>query len=149
MIGTTMTLPHEHDAVLLDRVWAVTGELTRAVATVRAETPFGATPQGWPDWLLIELMAQTVAGGAGIREFVPGTRPQLGLLLGVRNFSCRTPLFAPGIELQLEAAESSRDEFGMGVFDCSIDVDGRRAASATLSVYLPAQVDDYLESLES
>jgi hypothetical protein len=37
----------------------------------------------------------------------------------------------------------------MGVFDCTIDVDGRRAASATLSVYLPAQVDDYLESLES
>ena len=148
MTPAARVVPHEHDAVLLDRLWALDAATTCAVATVRPGSPFGEPGDGWPDWMLIELMAQVVAGGAGLREFSLGTRPRLGLLLGVRNFTCSLPQVTAGSELRIEAAESSRDENGMGVFDCSVSLGGQQIAGATLSVYLPASVKDYLESLE-
>lgn len=148
MTAASEVLPHEGDSVLLDRVWAVDATVTRASATVRADIPFVAAAGGWPAWLVIEIMAQAVAGSAGLREYRPGVRPRLGLLLGARNLVCKSDAFAPGASLLVEVMESSRDEDGMGVYDCTVDVEGKRIASATLSVYLPASVDDYLGSLE-
>jgi len=141
-------VPHEGDAVLLSCVWAE-GELrTLGRATVAADTPFTDAAGGWPDWMLVELMAQVVAAGAGIREFRPGVRPRLGLLLGVRDFRCTLPHLATGTELLVEALEGMRDESGMGVFDCTVAVGSGQVASAILSVYLPDDVAAYLESLE-
>jgi predicted hotdog family 3-hydroxylacyl-ACP dehydratase len=148
MTAAAEVLPHEGDAVLLQQVWAVDATVTRATATVSLDTPFVAADGRWPAWLAIEIMAQAVAGSAGLREYRPGVRPRLGLLLGARNLECKSDAFASGTALLIEVTESSRDEHGMGVYDCTIDADGTRIASATLSVYLPASVDDYLGSLE-
>jgi predicted hotdog family 3-hydroxylacyl-ACP dehydratase len=141
-------VPHEGDAILLDEVWQESAHMTRATVVVAGPTPFTDTPGGWPAWLIIELMAQVVAASAGLREFRPGVRARLGLLLGVRSFICRQDVFAAGTRLQLEAAESSRDESGMGVFDCRLAADGKALASGVLTVYLPDSADAYLESLE-
>jgi len=141
-------VPHEFGAVLIDSVEAVDAHLTRATAHVHAGTPFGDGDEGWPAWVVAEIMAQTVAAGVGIREFQPGVRPRLGLLLGIRQFECSQPLLAPGSHLVFEAFESTRDERGMAVFDCTIASDGARIASAILSVYLPQNVDEYLRSIE-
>jgi predicted hotdog family 3-hydroxylacyl-ACP dehydratase len=142
------TLPHEADAVLLDEVEAVTPLTTRARARVRPGTPFCDGDAGWPTWMVPELMAQAVAAGVGLREFRPGVRPRLGLLLGVRDLRCSVEHLVPGSELLIEAFESTRDERGMGVFDCTLAADTVPAASATLSVYLPDDVDEYLGSIE-
>lgn len=143
-------VPHTGDAVLLDEVCAVDALLTRARATVRPGIPFAAAARGWPSWLALELMAQVVAASAGMREYRPGVAPRLGLLLGARSFRCDRDWLAPGTALELEAVESSRDEAGRGVYDCALRVAGADAAAATasLSVYLPADVDAYLGSLE-
>jgi predicted hotdog family 3-hydroxylacyl-ACP dehydratase len=141
-------VPHEGDAVLLDEVWQESAQLTRASATVRQPTPFTAAGDGWPAWLAIELMAQVVAAGAGLRELHPGGRARLGLLLGVRTFRCPETLFATGTRLEIEALESTRDASGLGVFDCSLAADGRILASGVLTVYLPDSAEDYLEHLE-
>jgi len=142
-------LPHEADAVLLEDLRAIDAHVTRATATVRAPSPFSDADGGWPAWLIVELMAQTVAAGVGLREFQPGVRPRLGLLLGVRDFACAVDRFAPGTRLAFEVTESTRDERGMGVFDCVLEVGAAQVAKATLSVYLPPDVDEYLRSIES
>jgi predicted hotdog family 3-hydroxylacyl-ACP dehydratase len=141
-------VPHVGDAVLLSTAWAEDEQRTLGRATVLAAVPFADTAGGWPPWMLVELMAQLVAAGAGIREFRPGVRPRLGLLLGVRDFRCTLPHLVTGTELLVEALEGMRDESGMGVFDCTVAVGSGQVASAILSVYLPDDVAAYLESLE-
>ena len=140
-------LPHEGDAVLLEAIRADGPAFTRASAIVRTVGPFGASA-GWPAWMVVEVMAQVVAAGAGLREFRPGIRPRLGLLLGVREFSCRREFLVPGTRVSFEVVEGMRDASGLGVFDCTAAVDGEPIASAILSVYLPDDVDTYLRSLE-
>ncbi len=141
-------VPHEEDAILLDGVWQESPYRTRGTARVHGPTPFSDEHGGWPSWLAIELMAQVVAASAGLREFRAGVRARLGLLLGVRAFACARHSFADGSSLQIESIESTRDESGMGVFDCSLTADGIATATGTLTVYLPESVDSYLDSLE-
>ena len=133
---------------MLDKVWQESPYRTRGSALVRGRTPFSDDDSGWPSWMAIELMAQVVAASAGLREFRAGARARLGLLLGVRAFACARPSFAVGTSLQIESLESTRDDSGMGVFDCSLLADGTATATGTLTVYLPESVDGYLESLE-
>ena len=76
---------------------------------------------------------------------MPNQRAQNQTLIA---FACDRDYFAPGTALEIEALESTRDEYGMGVFDCTVSAAGTRAASAMLSVYLPANVETYLGSLE-
>jgi len=142
-------LPHEYDAVLLDAVWPGGPSLTLARATVRAGTPFNDAGGGWPDWVAIELLAQLVAACAGLREYRPGVRPRLGLLLGVREYCVLRPGFAPGEQLDLSVHESSRDEDGSGVYDGELRIAGELAASAILTVFLPADVEAYLQGNEA
>jgi predicted hotdog family 3-hydroxylacyl-ACP dehydratase len=141
-------VPHEDDAMLLYDVWQKSAYRTQASAVVRGSTPFSEQIGGWSSWMAIELMAQVVAASAGLREFRPGARARLGLLLGVRSFTCSRDFFPAGTELQIEAIESTRDKSGMGVYDCDLTVDGQAVASGVLTVYLPESVDSYLESLE-
>jgi predicted hotdog family 3-hydroxylacyl-ACP dehydratase len=145
-------LPHEGDAVLLDEVWAVSATRTCATATVRPGIPFCATAAGdavgWPAWLAIELLAQVVAASAGLREYRPGSRPRLGLLLGAREFRSRLQWLPAGAQLELTVDESSREANGMGVYDGVLCIDGEPVASTILSAYLPEDVDDYLQGVE-
>ncbi len=147
-LDPALYVPHEDDAILVDTVWQESPFCTRGTALVRALTPFSEQDDGWPCWMAIELMAQVVAASAGLREFRAGARARLGLLLGVRDFLCARDSFATGTRLQIESIESTRDDSGMGVFDCSLAADGTATASGTLTVYLPESVDSYLESLE-
>jgi predicted hotdog family 3-hydroxylacyl-ACP dehydratase len=141
-------LPHEGDAVLLDEAWAQSATRTRASALVRTGTPFSDLPDGWPAWLAIELLAQVVAASAGLREYRPGVRARLGLLLGAREFRSQLALLPVGAQLELTVDESSREPNGMGVYDGRVEIAGETIASAILSVYLPADVGDYLKTVE-
>ncbi|MFM2288627.1 MAG: hypothetical protein RL684_1770 [Pseudomonadota bacterium] len=142
-------LPHEHDAVLLEAVWAGGPALTHARACVHPGTPFADDAGGWPDWLAIELLAQLVAACAGLREYRPGVRPRLGLLLGVREYRVLRAGFAPGEQLDLTVHESSRDADGSGVYDGELRIAGELAASAILTVFLPEDTDAYLQGTEA
>lgn len=148
-------LPHEGDAVLLDEVWAESATRTCASATVRPGIPFCAVDsvaqgaaEGWPAWLAIELLAQVVAASAGLREYRPGVRPRLGLLLGAREFRASCARLPFGARLALAIEESSREPNGMGVYDGELRLAGECVARATLSVYLPEDVDAYLQGVE-
>lgn len=140
-------LPHEHDAVLLSEAWAEDALTTRGRAiagTANALVPAG---EAWPAWLLVELLAQVVAASAGLRDRQSGLRPRLGLLLGVRDFRAAGEACASGTVLDLVVRESTRDADGTGVYDGEVHVGGEWYAGATLTVFLPPDVDAYLGGL--
>ena len=141
-------LPHEHDAVLLSEVWSVDALVTCARARAGSANAFVADGEAWPSWLLIELLAQVVAASAGLRDRQAGSRPRLGLLLGVRDFRSAVGTCANGDMLDLSVRESSRDADGTGVYDGEVRVAGACIASATLTVFLPPDADAYLASVE-
>ena len=140
-------VPHALDAVLLERVWQEDEHTTCATLRAGGPTPFADGAGDWPDWLAIEIMAQVVAASATLRDFRPGVRARLGLLLGVREFHFAGDYIPAGARLRVEVQEGMRDATGMGVFDALIEADGATLARATLSTYLPEDADAYLEGL--
>ena len=61
----------------------------------------------------------------------------IGLLLGVRSYAAPGGDFRCGETLRVEVVESSEDEEGRAVFDCTISRAGERLASGALTVYQP------------
>jgi predicted hotdog family 3-hydroxylacyl-ACP dehydratase len=141
-------LPHEPCATLLDAVWIESPLGTRGRATVSERTLFHDEPAGWPAWLLVELMAQLIAAGAGLRSHQPGVRPPPGLLLGVRNLKCRQEVLPPGMLLEMLATESSQGLDRTAVYDCTVSSAGQVVAVATVMVHQPASFNDYLDGIE-
>ena len=131
-------IPHQHDAVLLSEILHADGDRLTAVAMVRSGTAFGDAAGDLPGWIGPEIMAQAVAAFSGCRSLRErGESAEIGLLLGIRDYSSATAEFRVGDRLQVEVVRSSEDEEGRGVFDCSITMDGAAIAAGTLTVFEP------------
>jgi predicted hotdog family 3-hydroxylacyl-ACP dehydratase len=132
--------------LLVDRLIADDAELIRVEVTVRRETLF-VTDEGMPAWVGIELMAQTVAGWAGLRRRELNEPVRLGFLLGTRRYECSRPFFPLGARLEIEAHEELVGENGLAVFSCRIFLEGEVVASASLNAFQPPNVDEYLQGV--
>ena len=131
-------IPHKHDAVLLSEILHADGDRLTAVAVVRSGTAFSDTASHLPGWIGPEIMAQAVAAFSGCRSLRErGEAAEVGLLLGIRDYSSARAEFRVGDRLQIEVVRSSEDEEGRGVFDCSIAMDGAEIAAGTLTVFEP------------
>lgn len=98
-----------------------------------------------PVWIGIEYMAQTIAAWASARgRRRGGNGPRLGLLLGTRRYTAHGDGFACGALLRIEVRCELCGDNGLGLFECDISVDGRPMASATVSVFEPANTGDVL-----
>ena len=131
-------IPHQHDAVLLSEILHADGNRVTALATVRPGTAFSDAAGNLPGWVGPEIMAQAVAAFSGCRSLRErGESAEVGLLLGIRDYSSTTAGFRVGDRLQIDVVRSSEDEEGRGVFDCSIAMDGTAIAAGTLTVFEP------------
>jgi len=131
-------IPHKHDAVLLSEILRADGNRLTAVATVRSGTAFSDAAGNLPGWIGPEIMAQAVAAFSGCRSLRErGESAEIGLLLGIRDYSSTRAEFRVGDQLRIEVVRSSEDEEGRGVFDCSIAMDGVAVAAGTLTVFEP------------
>ena len=131
-------IPHQHDAVLLSEILHADGDRLTAVAMVRSGTAFGDVSGDLPGWIGPEIMAQAVAAFSGCRSLRErGDSAEIGLLLGIRDYSSTTAEFRVGDRLQIEVVRSSEDEEGRGVFDCTIAIGGAAIAAGTLTVFEP------------
>ena len=91
-------------------------------------------------------MAQAISALAGQRSLAAHGRPAaIGLLLGVRSYAAPGGDFRCGEALRIEVVESSEDEEGRAVFDCTISRAGERLAAGVLTVYQPLD-DTFLEA---
>jgi predicted hotdog family 3-hydroxylacyl-ACP dehydratase len=131
-------IPHRHDALLLDEVLRVDESGLSAALTIRSGTAFSEADGSLPAWIGPEIMAEAIAAFAGWRSLQSRGEPaEIGLLLGIRDYSSAAQPFRAGELMQVHVVRSSEDEEGRGVFDCRISLAGDDVAAGTLTVYQP------------
>jgi predicted hotdog family 3-hydroxylacyl-ACP dehydratase len=94
-----------------------------------------------PAWVGIEYMALAVSAWAGARALRGGGQPRIGFLLGTRRYEARCAAFPGGRTLRVQARCEMMADNGLGMFDCSIHLDGREVATGRLSVFEPSDAD--------
>ena len=137
-------LPHAGRMLLLDRCVEIGEEHLVAEVTIHANTPFcrdGAVGA----WVGIEYMAQAVGAYGGNVWRMQGQPPKVGFLLGSRKQLCYRPRFAAGSVLRVTARREFQGSDGLAAFACQIEDQHGLAAEATLSVFEPANVEQYLQ----
>jgi len=140
-------VPHAGPMVLLDRVIAVDADTLCAEVAIRPDSLFCGT-EGVGSWVGIEYMAQAIAAHAGYKARLRGEPVKVGFLLGARRYDCARPQFAIGDVLQVFVECLLFAENGLGSFECRIEHAGQRIATATVSVFQPANVDAFLNGSE-
>ena len=139
-------VPHRGAMSLLDAVTAADETSIESRLTVRSDGLL-ATADGVPAFVAVEYMAQTVAAFGGARALSRGEPVQLGLLLGVRNFSATVPFLAPGDELDVAATLVLESAAGLAVFDCRVARANEPVASARLTVLRVGSLDDLRKTI--
>ena len=107
------------------------------------ENSLFAEARGVPAWVGIEYMAQTIAAYSGVIARSAGQPVSVGFLVGTRKYTCNQAFFPLGQTLRVSAYEELRGDNGLGVFHCKITSDSV-AASASLSVFQPSNLDEFL-----
>lgn len=136
-------VPHAGPMVLLDRVISVDQDNLCAEVTIRADSQF-CGPEGVGAWVGIEYMAQAIAAHAGHTALLRGESVKIGFLLGSRRYECARSVFAIGSVLRVYVERLLLAENGLGSFACRIEDAGGVAATATVSVFLPANTEEFL-----
>lgn len=140
-------VPHAGRMRLLDAALDGDEESLRACVEIRSDSLF-FDGDGVGAWVGIEYMAQAVAAWAGWRARLAGGAPKVGFLLGSRRFSSTRSHFRLGEQLQVEARRQFQADNGLGQFDCSLSIAGEQVAEASLTVFEPEDVSQFLRKRE-
>lgn len=143
-------VPHSGAMVLLDRVVFVDDENLCAEVNITRDTVF-FDGDGVAAWVGIEYMAQAIAAHAGYLSSLRGDPVKVGFLLGARRYECSRPGFPLGSVLKISVQKILQAENGLGAFECRIedarDSTGTAIAVATVTVFQPENVDDFLQGM--
>lgn len=143
-------VPHAGPMVLLDRLIAVDEETLCAEVVIGPDTLF-CDGQGVGSWAGVEYMAQAIAAHAGYAARMRGNPVKVGFLLGARRYECSRPSFALGSVLRVHVLRVLQGENGLGAFECRIDdandPSGAAAATATITVFQPENVNEFLQGV--
>jgi len=137
-------LPHSGVMVLLDRLLEVGPEELRAEVIIRPDSMF-CEGHGVPAWVGVEYMAQAIAAYAGYSAQLRGEPVKIGFLLGTRRYEASRPAFAVGRLLTIYVHRMLQADNGIGAFECRIDAGSEQLASATITVFQPADAAVFLE----
>ncbi|HEY5801661.1 MAG TPA: hotdog family protein [Burkholderiaceae bacterium] len=138
-------VPHEAPMILLDRVLHADAETLRAEIELNAQSPFCVNGLVGA-WIGIEYMAQAVAAHAGWLALQRSEPVKVGFLLGSRRYQSSVPHFRAGQRLHVQAVRALQGDNGLGAFECAIaDADGTSLATATVTVFQPADVKQFLQ----
>lgn len=139
-------LLHADTMLLIDRIVASEGETVRSETTIRADNIFFQPGRGVPAYVGFEFMAQTISAYDGLNRHASGQKPTMGFLLGCRKYNAARPFFTEGETLTIQATSLLGEE-GMLSFECLIlDAQGGELASASISVYRPADAEAFLQA---
>jgi predicted hotdog family 3-hydroxylacyl-ACP dehydratase len=139
-------VPHSAPMLLLDRVLSADADNLSAEVRIHAGSMFfDAAAAGVGAWVGMEYMAQAIAAHAGWLALQRGDAVKVGFLLGSRKYAAARPLFAAGCVLRVHAHRVLLGENGLGAFECSIDDAGCVVATATITVFQPHNVNEFLQ----
>jgi predicted hotdog family 3-hydroxylacyl-ACP dehydratase len=137
-------IPHSGAMVLLDRVIAVNEESLCAEVRIRPDSLF-CSASGVGAWVGLEYMAQTIAAFAGYRSYLRGEDVKPGFLLGARRYECTLPMFSLGSLLRVHVRRVFESDNGLGSFQCHIEHGQEEVATATLTVFQPADAANFVK----
>lgn len=139
-------VPHEGTMSLLGHLLAVDEETLSAEVAIGARTLF-CDGREVGAWVGVEYMAQAVAAHAGHAARQRGEPVKVGFLLGTRRYEARVSAFAVGTVLKVHVRRELLGENGLGAFACRIEdaASGQELATATITVFQPANVDEFLQ----
>lgn len=140
-------IPHADPMVLLDRVVSFENENLCAEVTIRPDSLF-CGENGVGAWVGIEYMAQAIAAHAGYEQQLHGLPIKIGFLLGSRRYDCNCSAFPIGSVLKVYVHRVLLSENGLGSYECRIEATeqgGDVHASATVTVFQPANIDGFIE----
>ena len=136
-------LPHAGPMVLLDRVISVDEDSLLAEVCIRSDSLF-CNGGGVGAWVGVEYMAQAIGAWAGYTAQLRGEPVKLGFLLGTRRYECWRPIFLLGSVLRVHVQRLFQSENGLGSFECTIDNEEGRVATANVTVFQPHNVNDFI-----
>lgn len=140
-------VPHSGLMVLLDRVRAIDEESLLAEVDIEEDTLF-CDGREVGAWIGVEYMAQAIAAHAGYHARLRGEPVKVGFLLGARRYECSYSGFAVGSTLRIRILRALQGENGLAAFDCRIDasddLDATPLAKATITVFQPDDVNEFL-----
>lgn len=138
-------VPHAGTMCLLDRVVASGEDWLEAEVTIRANSTFcdGKEVGGWVG---LEYLAQGIAAYAGMRARKLGEAVKIGFLVGTRNYESRLPAFPVGSHLIIRVEHEYEADNGLSVFNCRMQRGEEEVASATITVFQPANPAEFLRS---
>ena len=143
-------VPHSGTMVLLDRLVSVGDEILCAEVVIASDTLF-CDASGVGGWIGVEYMAQAVAAFAGYEAQLRGESVRVGFLLGSRRYECSRSNFAIGSKLHIHVQRALQGENGLGAFSCHIDdandTSAAPLATATITVFQPDNVDEFLQKV--
>jgi predicted hotdog family 3-hydroxylacyl-ACP dehydratase len=139
-------VPHSGPMSLLGRLLAADAETLCAQVTIGPETLF-CDGREVGAWVGVEYMAQAVAAHAGYCARLRSEPVKVGFLLGSRSYQSRVSGFAVGTVLKVHVQRALQGENGLGAFECRIDdgMSGAPLASAMITIFLPGNVDEFLQ----
>ena len=141
-------LPHSGPMVLLDQVVAADDESLCAAVRVREDSLFYADG-AVGGWVGLEYMAQAIGAFAGFQARLHGEPVRIGYLLGTRHYECKQPSFALGSLLKIYVKRVFQSDEGLASFDCQIEDEKGRIASANVTVFQSAAGADLLQGLST
>lgn len=129
-------LKHSGDMILVDEVKEYGEDFIVVNASVKEENPF-LIDGVLPNFVFLEIIAQSVSAYAGIMSKNRGEEVVLSLLLGCRNFQMYKESLEVGADLTIHAKISLLEDDGFGVYDCKMYEDEFLVAKGRLNVYTP------------
>ncbi|MBV8272756.1 MAG: hotdog family protein [Cupriavidus sp.] len=141
-------VPHAGAMRLIDELLEADATACAARATVRPTQLF-VDDAGMPAWIGIEYMAQTIAAWAGVQARGSGCKPGPGFLLGSRRYVSDVAAFPVGSELTVRVHLETSGDDGLSMFACTLAMDGREVARATVSVFQPADAQAFIEGQQT
>ncbi|WP_108652844.1 ApeP family dehydratase [Dongshaea marina] len=138
-------IPHQEPMILLDQAIATSDDSVTCQLTITEANPF-YQPEGVPNWIGIEFMAQAIAVYRGWQLYQQRQTPQLGFLLGSRKYTAHCEYFLPGQVLHISASLIYLEET-LGSFDCNIHTeDGQLLATGRINTFMPekSKIEEYL-----
>lgn len=140
-------VPHSGPMCLLDRALSADGDSLSAELTICSDSLFAQDGQVG-GWVGIEYMAQAIAAWAGWQARERGEAPKLGFLLGSRRYDCSRASFHLGELLRIHVRCQFHADNGLGQFDCRIEIGTDTVASAALTVFEPANADEFFKEMK-
>jgi len=139
-------VPHSGTMSLLDRLLAVDAETLSARVEIGPDTMFCRGGEVGA-WVGVEYMAQAVAAHAGHSAHLRGEPVRVGFLLGTRKYVCGLAAFPVGSVLTIHVHRALQSDHGLGAFECRIEDarDGSELATATITVFQPDNVEEFLQ----